>query len=175
MLEPTDGGFSPENLATLDRLIRSVDLAEGFALFFARCNIPVLRRQLIDAATNRLASLGVSVIEIAFEEEIINLRTRLRGALLANRGDAVAALVELPMASELAAVAEPATTYAVDRKQTLFVTGLENSISYSQPNTRLLAELNLGRDLFRRDAPHPLVLWLPDYALTAVARYAPDF
>ena len=40
---------------------------------------------------------------------------------------------------------------------------------------RLMAELNLGRELFLRDAPCPLVFWLPNYAVTAVARHAPDF
>ncbi len=44
-------------LASLDRLVRSIDLAEGFALFFARCNIPVLRSELILTATEQLAAL----------------------------------------------------------------------------------------------------------------------
>ncbi len=37
--------LSLENVSTLDRLVRSIDLAEGFTLFIARCNIPVLRRE----------------------------------------------------------------------------------------------------------------------------------
>ena len=61
------------------------------------------------------------------------------------------------------------------RKTRRFHHGLESGIPYDQPNSRILAELNLGRDLFPRDVPSPLVIWLPDYAVTAVARFAPDF
>ena len=60
-------------------------------------------------------------------------------------------------------------------KRAVFVAGLEYGIPFDQPNARILAELNLGRDPFLRDVPHPLVIWLPDYAVTAVARFAPDF
>lgn len=174
--EGVRGEVAPENRSTLDRLVRSVDMAEGFALFFARCNVPALRSELILSARQQLAALGVEVIEVAFEDEPVNVRQQLRAALAATDAKAEApTAVALPFPTEALALAEPRTEYVVGGKRAVFVIGLELGIPYDQPNARVLVELNLGRDLFPRDAPHPLVLWLPDYALTAVARYAPDF
>ena len=171
---PTE--FSLENLSTLDRLVRSIDLAEGFTLFIARCNIPVLRRDLILTATQQLAALGVEVVEVAFEDEPANVRERLRSALLATDEQAEAPVpIDLSTQVPFLVVAEPKSSYAVVAKRAVFISGLESGIPYDQPNSRILAELNLGHDLFPRDAPCPLVIWLPDYAVTAVARYAPDF
>jgi tetratricopeptide (TPR) repeat protein len=166
----------PENISTLDRLVRSIDLAEGFALFFARCNVPVLRDELMLTATQKLAALGVEVVEVAFEDEPVNVRERLRAALTAAGENTEAPIpVELPAPVQPLAVAEPPSGYTVGAKRAVFVTGLEYGIPYDQPNARILAELNLGRDAFPRDVPYPLVIWLPDYAVTAVARFAPDF
>ena len=175
MPERTDD-LAPENISTLDRLVRSIDLAEGFALFIARCNVPALRSELMLAATQQLAALGVEVVEVAFEDEPANVRERLRAALRWRR-----MTTEAPDPCGAAgpvqplAVAEPSAGYTVGVKRAVFVTGLEYGIPYDQPNARILAELNLGRDAFPRDVPHPLVIWLPDYAVTAVARFAPDF
>ena len=170
-------GLSPENAITLDRLVHSIDMAEGFTLFFARCNVPALRSELIDAAVERLAGLGVELVEVAFEDEPANVRGRLRSALLAANapGTSESAWHVPEAAPDLVAIAEAPPTYGASPKRAVFVTGLEYGIPYDQPNTRILAELNLGRDLFPRDAPHSLVIWLPDYAVTAVAHYAPDF
>jgi tetratricopeptide (TPR) repeat protein len=151
--------LAPENISTLDRLVRSIDMAEGFALFIARCNVPVLRNDLILTARQQLAALGVAVVEVAFEDRPVNVRERVAAALAA---------ADVPGTSESA-------WHVTAPKRAIFVTGLELGIPYDQPNSRVLAELNLGRDAFLRDAPHPLVLWLPDYAVTAVARFAPDF
>ena len=175
MPERTDN-LAPENISTLDRLVRSIDLAEGFALFFARCNAPALRSELMLVATQQLAALGVEIVEVAFEDEPANVRERLRAALAAADKDAKTPIpVELPAPLQPLAVAEPPAGYTVGGKRAVFVTGLEYGIPYDQPNARILAELNLGRDAFPRDVPHPLVIWLPDYAVTAVARFAPDF
>ncbi len=156
--------------------MRSVDLAEGFTLFFARCNAPALRKELILTATQQLAPLGVEIVEVAFEDEPANVRERLRAALAAANKDARTPIpVEMPAPLQSLAVAELPAGYAAGGKRTVFVTGLEYGIPYNQPDARILAELNLGRDAFLRDVPHPLVIWLPDYAVTAVARFAPDF
>jgi tetratricopeptide (TPR) repeat protein len=167
---------SPENAITLDRLVHSIDLAEGFALFFARCNTPALRSELILTATEQLAALGVGIVEVSFDDEPANVRERLAAALTAADKDAETPIpVEMPALLQPLAVAEPPAGYTAGVKRAVFVTGLECGIPYDQPNARVLAEFNLGRDLFPRDVPHPLVIWLPDYVVTAVARFAPDF
>ena len=101
MPERTDN-LAPENISTLDRLVRSIDLAEGFALFFARCNVPALRSELMLVATQQLAALGVEMVEVAFEDESANVRERLRLALEAADKDAKTPIpVEIPARSNL--------------------------------------------------------------------------
>ncbi|MDQ3685043.1 MAG: tetratricopeptide repeat protein [Acidobacteriota bacterium] len=61
------------------------------------------------------------------------------------------------------------------QKLAFFVSGLEHSISSADAYPPILSSFKLKRELFRQQVPHPLALWLPDYALTALARKAPDF
>lgn len=140
--------LSAENAEEMGRMVRAIDLAEGFALFFACCDDPALRGQLLLIASQEMVALRIEVVEVVFTEEPKEARRRLRSALK---------MVE--------------TT----AKRVVSVTGLEIGIPRGQPYTRTLAELNLGRDFFPVDVPHPLLIWLPDEALTVVARFAPDF
>lgn len=155
--------LSPHNAITLDRMTKTIDLAEGFTLFFARCDASSLCSRLMLAASQTLAGLGIEAVEVAFQEEPKDIRRRLRSALAAEKDETDPDLIS------------PAPVLGEADKRVVFVTGLEIGIPDGQPNTRTLAELNLGRDRFPIDVPHPLVIWLPDYALTAVARFAPDF
>jgi tetratricopeptide (TPR) repeat protein len=169
--ETAVNGFSPANQETLERMVTILDFAEGFTLLFARCNLPVLRRRLIDVARARLATIGIEVVEIEFDKPVKNLRQLLRERLL----EATATHQPVPPnGTPILHLQERTPAYAAP-KLVLFVTGLEYSIPYDDPAALLLAELNLGRELFQRELPYPLLFWLPDYALTAVARYAPDF
>jgi tetratricopeptide (TPR) repeat protein len=52
---------------------------------------------------------------------------------------------------------------------------LELSIPSSEAYPPILGHLNYYRELYREQVPHPLLIWLPEYALTALARGAPDF
>ncbi|MDY7096314.1 MAG: tetratricopeptide repeat protein [Acidobacteriota bacterium] len=56
----------------------------------------------------------------------------------------------------------------------LFVLGFERSIPSGQEFPPALTHLNMARENFR-DLPFPVVLVLPDYALTKLAREAQDF
>ncbi len=173
---PLTTSLSGENIAALDRLVRAVDMAEGFALFFARCNVPGLSQQLIGRARQQLGALGVTVVEVPLEGGAVNLRARLRQVLQPPGGEAtVVAAVSAQAALEPVLVREPVASYSALARRALFVLGLEYSIPYDRPDARALAELNLGRDWFRRDVAAPVVFWLPDYAVTAIARHAPDF
>ncbi len=180
------------NEEELARLVRMLDFAEELTIFFARVNTPVLRRQLIDEAKRRLAAQKIRVVEIEFEGEIIQLRKRLREKLREVGADPSPALplggreplVESAKDSSTDSATNaangpppPAAGGGTGRgvKLVLFILGLEYSIPYNEPAVRMLAELNLGREFFQRDAPHPLVFWLPNYAVTAVACHAPDF
>ncbi len=138
---------------TLDELVTMVSYAERLAIFFARCNAPVLRDRLIEQATKRLADRGVQVVAATLPPNTANVRAYLRQRLDQARGNG-----------------------ATDgRRVALFVADLEHSLPFDRPDAPVLAELNMGRELFHRDLPVPIVFWLPDYALTLVARQAPDF
>jgi tetratricopeptide (TPR) repeat protein len=64
---------------------------------------------------------------------------------------------------------------ATDKKLILLITGLEKSIGILGEYPSVLANLNFVRDDLLTSVPHPLILFLPDYALTRLAKYAPDF
>lgn len=64
---------------------------------------------------------------------------------------------------------------AIDKKLILLITGLEKSIGILEEYPSVLANLNFVRDDLRISVPHPMLLFLPDYALTRLAKYAPDF
>lgn len=152
----------PEDL-TVRRLVRAIDYAEGFWLGFAKSNTPAQRRRLAALCRDLLEPLKIRVLEIELNEPVTDLLPVLRERL----------------AQEAAANNEDTTTgephEATRPKLAIFVYGLERSIPSREAYPPLLSALNLKRELFRQEVPHPLLLWLPDYALTALARKAPDF
>ncbi|MDJ0580326.1 tetratricopeptide repeat protein [Crocosphaera sp.] len=62
-----------------------------------------------------------------------------------------------------------------NKKLILLITGLEKSIGIVEEYPSVLTNLNFVRDDLRTSIPHPILLFLPDYALTRLAKYAPDF
>ena len=62
-----------------------------------------------------------------------------------------------------------------NKKLILLITGLEKSIGIVEEHPAVLTNLNFVRDDLRTSIPHPILLFLPDYALTRLAKYAPDF
>lgn len=140
---------SPENYETLDQLVQIIDFAEGLTILFARCNVPILRQTLATEAIRQLAARDITVVVIEWAEN--------KGAFL----------------DYLRQQLSPAIT--TQDRLAIFVYGLEQSMPSSDPYPPILAELNSARELFHRDAPYPIVFWLPDYALTTLARGALDF
>jgi tetratricopeptide (TPR) repeat protein len=129
----------------LRALSHALTLASGFSLLFARCNQADHRRELIKQIKARLANLNIQVIE--FREPIVHLLDELRARIYSPLPDAV------------------------------FVLGLEYSLPRSSdaPSSPLIANLNAARNSFPQAIPFPLVLWVPEYIVTAIARGAPDF
>ncbi len=64
---------------------------------------------------------------------------------------------------------------ATDKKLILLITGLEKSIGALREYPKILTNLNFVRDDLRHTVCHPIILFLPEYALTRLAKYAPDF
>jgi tetratricopeptide (TPR) repeat protein len=148
------------------RLVRSLDYAEGFWLGFVKCNLAAQRRKAVAACKELLEPLGIRLIEVELTEPISELLPILKERIA----------TEQSSASELPSPSRVAEGESRDRqKLAIFVSGLEYSIPSSEAYPPILSYLNLNRELFRQELPHPLVIWLPEYALTALARRAPDF
>ena len=153
----------------LAALARTLDFAAPgrFLLAFAKCNLPVQRCALVERLKVMLEPLNVTLLEVDLTEPVTQLLPHLREQLGSTY---LASTTTIKPEAELTlAVRESAGKVA------LFVYGLEHSLPSSDPKPPLLDHLNFSRELFRRDVPCPLVIWLPDYALTKVARGAPDF
>ncbi len=165
---------SPPNLETatesegliIRRLTRAIDYAEGFWLGFVKCNTRAQKRKAIAACQELLRPLGVRVVEIELTAPTDDLLPILRERLTreTNRGE-----------GREASFGDANDSTDNQQKLAFFVSGLEHSISSADAYPPILSSLNLKRELFRQQVPHPLALWLPDYALTALARNAPDF
>ncbi|MGF1603636.1 MAG: tetratricopeptide repeat protein [Thermosynechococcaceae cyanobacterium] len=75
------------------------------------------------------------------------------------------------------AIQEALSTLApeTDKKRVIVIRGLEQSISMLGDWPPMLQDLNFIRDDLVASLPYPLLLCLPDYAITRLAHYAPDF
>ena len=140
--------LSHHNQVILDELAMTLDYAQGLTLLLARCNMPALRQTLIAQLQQKLAQDDIHLLDVTFTEPVIELREQLGQRLTESQTGA---------------------------KPVISIAGLELSIPYKAEEIALLTELNMGRELFHRDTPVPLLFWLPDYALTALAQKAQDF
>jgi tetratricopeptide (TPR) repeat protein len=150
------------------RLVRAIDYAEGFWLGFVRCNLIEQRHKAAAVCRDLLAPLDISVLEINLTEPVTDLLPILKARIAEGQGATNAASEGPPPSLAAAEAAQPA-------KLALFVYGLEHSIPSSEAYPPILSHLNLNRELFRQEILYPLVIWLPEYAVTALARRAPDF
>ncbi|MDP2935345.1 MAG: tetratricopeptide repeat protein, partial [Dehalococcoidia bacterium] len=139
---------SPENQEELLGLIRLIEYSQGFTLAFARCNQVPLRQEMACRLADALASIGIKTAEVELAGPVENLREAI-----------VAHMLSHPSEVRLA----------------VMVYGFEHSIPSGEALLSAVGQMNMARELYRRDIPHPLVLWLPEYALSAVARAAPEF
>ena len=62
-----------------------------------------------------------------------------------------------------------------DKKLILLITGLEKSIGVVDEYPEVLVNLNYVRDDLSKTVSYPIIFCLPEYALTRLAKYAPDF
>jgi tetratricopeptide (TPR) repeat protein len=136
---------TPDETAELSALARSLELAEGFRLIFVRCNQIPQRERLMEEVRSRLPKLNIQTI--FFREPIQHLLDSTQEQLTTPLPDAV------------------------------FVSGLEFSLPVATEAhvTPLIANLNASRNSFAQLLPCPVVLWVPEYVLTAIAQGAPDF
>ena len=154
----------PEDL-TIRRLVRALDYAEGFWLGLVKCNARAQRRRVAAVCKELLDSLKIRLVEIELAEPTTDLLPILQERLAQERGGR----------EQVNALSDEETASTGQPKLAIFVYGLEHSIPSTDAYPPVLSSFNLKRESFRREVPCPLVLWLPEYALTALARGAPDF
>lgn len=140
--------FAPGTLdqeTELAALAHALEFASGFSLLFAQCNQAPQRRQLMAEMRERLQKLTVQ--EIHLNQPVNHLLDALRERLNSPLPDAV------------------------------FVSGLEHSLPFisEAATTSFIANLNASRNSFPQTLPRPIVLWVPEYVLTAIVQGAPDF
>ena len=143
-----DEDVSPQNQDVLLQIASLIRLSEGFRLGFVKCNQPVQCRQMAARLKEMLAG-EAKIIDVVLNEPVSSLRRAILKAREAEKS-------------------------SPECKQVIMVFGFEHSVP-SNGLAPALDELNQSREIFPKDVSGPLLIWLPDYALTRLAREAPDF
>ena len=140
--------ISPQNQETLLQIASLIRLAESFRLGFVKCNQPFQSRQNAARLKEMLAD-EANIIIVELKEPVSSLRRAVLQALESDKAGYVG-------------------------KKAIMVLGFEHSVP-SQGPAPALDELNQSRENFPKSFLGPVLIWLPDYALTRLAREAPDF
>ena len=144
--------FLESNQQTFTELLTFVDFVdEKLNIGFVEVNFAQDRDVLIEALINHQDCQDIQF-------EVLNFPAPDLRFL---RDELVAALEKIELAS--------------DKKLVLLITGLEKSIGVLEEYPAILTNLNFVRDDLRYTVCHPIILFLPEYALTRLAKYAPDF
>ena len=153
--EETLSKFRSQNDDAIQGLLAMLDLSQGFTIAFAECNF----------WQDGVALVSVLDDEIASDPEWEELQLE---SWEFNDPDLRYLLDELVKRLETLPRQE-------GKKLVLVLSGLENAIGVVGDYPPFLVDLNFVRDAYSRLVPHPVVFVLPDYAITRVANFAPDF
>ncbi len=145
------GQFLARNQAEFAELLTFIDFAEDFTLGFIEVNFPPDQELLIHALTRHEDCQEIQWVILEFADP--NLRF-LRDELV----------------QELEKIQPEA-----DKKIVVVIKGLAKSIGVFGEHPPVLVDLNFVRDAYKRTVPYPLLFILPDYAITRLAKFAPDF
>ncbi|MFN6436383.1 MAG: tetratricopeptide repeat protein [Nostoc sp. DedSLP01] len=145
------GAFIALNQEVFAKLLTFIDFAEKFTIGFVEINFPPDAEILIDALKTNPECQNIQFVNLKFPDE--NLRFL--------RDEIVKILPNIEIED--------------NKKLVLLVEGLEKSIGVYGDYPPVLQDLNFVRDAYKRTVPHPILFILPDYALTRLAKFAPDF
>ncbi|WP_434686110.1 tetratricopeptide repeat protein [Pseudanabaena minima] len=140
-----------QNQEVFKILLAFVQMSKGFKVAFAEINFPPDIDILITALQEHPKCQSIQFVVLRFDDP------DLRFLLEAIKQDL--AKIEI----------QP------DKKLVLILQGLEKAIAYSGDNPPILTNLNYARDSFPVVIHHPVLFALPDYAVTRIAQFAPDF
>ena len=145
------GPFIALNQEVFAELLTFVDFAEKFTIGFVEINFPPDVEILIEGLKTNPECGDIQFASLNFSDA--NLRFI--------RDEIVKIL--------------PSIQIELNKKLVLIVQGLEKSIGVYGDYPPVLQDLNFVRDAYKRTVPHPILFILPDYALTRLAKFAPDF
>jgi tetratricopeptide (TPR) repeat protein len=145
--------FVEHNQQEFAELLTFIDFAAGLTIGFIQINQEKDKSTLAAALRQHLsADVHLEVMDFSQERELRFLQDALKQRL---------------------------GRIKVEQKQKLVVLiqGLEVAIGTDAVGKYppILRDLNFMRDAYRQSVPHPLLFVLPDYAITRVSLYAPDF
>lgn len=142
--------FQTHNAAVLQKLVAFTTLSQNFTLGFVISPSPQETDWCIDFLRRHPDCQELDFVVLDFPDP--NLRFLLE-----------------PIRQAL-----PSTQTGA-KQRVLILRGLEQAIGVLEPYPPLLVNLNFSRDSYRRQMPYPVLLMLPDYGVTRLARFAPDF
>jgi len=156
-LSPKNAAVDETTEKSYQKLLAFLDLASGSTIAIARCNLPSLRKEILQRIATDAAAKGVTVKEVDISS---NYSSDFVAAVKAQ-------LDGLPTGNRMA----------------VMLNGIDGLIyqSASQENllgegrTPFIARLNFDRERIARDLPFPIVLWLESESLTILLKQAPDF
>ncbi len=152
-LQAEIGKFIAYNQDEFAELVTFVDFAEKFTLGFIEINFTPDIDLLIAELQQNSQCQEIQFVVLDFPDR--NLRF-LRDELV----------------QQLAKI-----TKETNKKLVLLIRNLEKSIGVfgDVDYPPVLQDLNFVRDSYRQTVPHPLLFILPDYAISRLAKFAPDF
>ncbi|MDZ8264165.1 tetratricopeptide repeat protein, partial [Nostoc sp. ChiQUE01b] len=152
-LQAEIGKFIAYNQDEFAELVTFVDFAEKFTLGFIEINFTPDIDLLIAGLEQNAQCQEIQFVVLDFPDK--NLRFL--------RDDLVEQLAKI--------------TKETNKKLVLLIRNLEKSIGVfgDEDYPPVLQDLNFIRDSYRKTVPHPLLFILPDYAISRLAKFAPDF
>ncbi|MBD2500274.1 tetratricopeptide repeat protein [Anabaena azotica] len=145
------GKFIAYNQDEFAELVTFIDFAEKFTLGFIEINFPPDIDLLITGLQQHPQCQEIQFVVLEFPDA--NLRF-LRDELV----------------QQLAKINKE-----TNKKLVVLIRNLEKSIGVFGDYPPVLQDLNFVRDSYRQSVPHPLLFILPDYAISRLAKFAPDF
>ncbi|NJL90897.1 MAG: tetratricopeptide repeat protein [Coleofasciculaceae cyanobacterium SM2_1_6] len=145
-----EADFLLRNAEALQKIAIFADLSEGFTLGFVEVNLERDRNFAI-AALEARNNPDRQWISLQFNDPDLRY-------LIAAITEALAQVEIIP-----------------DQKIILLISGLEKAIGGYGDYPPLLSNLNIARDTYTHKLPYPMLFFLPSYAITRFARFAPDF
>jgi tetratricopeptide (TPR) repeat protein len=150
-MPPPEADFRRRNAEALRKIAIFADLSEGFTV------------GIVEVALERDRAWAIQALLAGHEPPdvqwiVLNLTDPHLRYLMAAITEALQGVEKLP-----------------GQKIVLLLSGLEQAIGGYGDYPPILSNLNIARDTYAHALPYPMVFLLPSYAVTRLARFAPDF